>query len=130
MLVVSQQAALFRPIRRVSTWLLGIAGTSPTRLGTCDNRRPPSQKRIAARTIPSTCYVSGNARAVASLPPEPRIGVERTYYHASSAREIAQRLEEAASTVRGRLRLARRRLAQRLSQQGLGPIELTCTANG
>jgi RNA polymerase sigma factor (sigma-70 family) len=55
------------------------------------------------------------AQAVASLPPEQRTVVELTYAHAYSSREIAQRLAEAESTVRSRLRLARQHLAHRLA---------------
>ena len=43
--------------------------------------------------------------------------MELTYYHACSASEIAQRLEEAEATVRSRLRLARQRLAHCLVRQ-------------
>ena len=55
------------------------------------------------------------ARALES-PPSSAV-VELTYYHACSASEIAQRLEEAEATVRSRLRLARQRLAHCLVRQ-------------
>lgn len=130
MLVVWQQAAVFRPTCRVSTWLLGIAWYKALK----------AQKALLPSTppAPATHELESNqdnpehlcgqgersrmvAYAVASLPPEQRTVVELTYYHACSSHEIAQRLAETEATVRSRLRLARQRLAHALTRQGLGP---------
>jgi RNA polymerase sigma-70 factor (ECF subfamily) len=128
MLVVWQQAARFRPTCRVSTWLCGIA-----RYKAYKARKPPppspppppaAHERGNHQADPEHVVLQGErarlvAHAVASLPPAQRMVVELTYYHAWSSREIAQRLAEAESTVRGRLRLARQRLAHCLAQQDL-----------
>jgi RNA polymerase sigma-70 factor (ECF subfamily) len=131
MLVVWQRAALFRPTGCVSTWLFGIAWYKARKA-----RKSPLQLALPApvaheigshRDNPEHLYWQWErsrlvAHALESLPPEQRTVVELTYYHACSAREIAQRLEEAESTVRSRLRLARQRLAHCLARQGLGPL--------
>jgi RNA polymerase sigma-70 factor (ECF subfamily) len=130
MLVVWQQAARFRPTCRVSTWLFGIAWYKAHKARKRPHPAPPPEAAAhetgSDQDDPERLLWQGEcahlvADAVASLPPEQRAVVELTYYHACSAPEIAQRLEEAESTVRSRLRLARQRLAQRLAQQGLGP---------
>ena len=131
MLVLWQQAALFRPTCRVSTWLFGIAWYKAHKA----QKSPPQSAPPAPaaheigshRDNPEHLYWQWErsrlvAHALESLPPEQRTVVELTYYHACSAREIAQRLEEAESTVRSRLRLARQRLAHCLARQGLGPL--------
>lgn len=130
MLVVWQQAALFRPTCRVSTWLCGIARYKAYKAWKPPQPSLPSPP--AADEMDShqanpehLCLQEERAHLVAhslaSLSPAQRTVVELTYYHAHSSREIAQRLAEAESTVRGRLRLARLRLAQCLAQQGLVP---------
>jgi RNA polymerase sigma factor (sigma-70 family) len=130
MLVVWQQAARFRPTCRVSTWLFGIAWYKAHKARKLPHPRTPPESAThemgSDQDNPECLLWQGErshlvADAIANLPPEQRAVVELTYYHACSAHEIAQRLEEAESTVRSRLRLARQRLAQRLAQQGLGP---------
>lgn len=130
MLVVWQQADRFRPTCRVSTWLFGIAWYKVHKARKLPQPSPPPESAThetgSDQDNPERLVWQGEcshlvAHAVASLPPEQRAVVELTYYHACSAPEIAQRLEEAESTVRSRLRLARQRLAQHLGQQGLGP---------
>lgn len=126
MLVVWQQAALFRPTCRVSTWLFGIAWYKAHKARRLPQPSPPTAAMGSDQDNPEYLFWQGErsrlvAHAVASLPPEQRTVVELTYYHACSSREIAQRLEEAESTVRSRLRLAR----QRLAQQGLGANSAT-----
>lgn len=130
MLVVWQQAARFQPTCRVSTWLYGIA-----RYKAYKAQQPPQPSSPLPPTAhemgshqdnPERVFLQGErarlvAHAMASLPPVQRTVVELTYAHACSSREIAQRLAEAESTVRSRLRLARQRLAHSLAQQGLGP---------
>jgi RNA polymerase sigma-70 factor (ECF subfamily) len=132
MLVVWQQAARFRPTCRVSTWLFGIAWYKAHKARKRPHPTPPPEATThetgSDQDNPERLLWQGEcshlvAHAVASLPPEQRAVVELTYYHACSAPEIAQRLEEAESTVRSRLRLARQRLAQHLAQQGLGPLD-------
>ena len=127
MLVVWQQAALFRPTCRVSTWLFGIArykaykARKPQQV----TPSPPAAQNMGShQDNPEHVFLQWEhshlvAHAVASLSPAQRTVVELTYYHACSSREIAQRLAEVESTVRGRLRLARQRLAHCLTQQGL-----------
>ena len=130
MLVVRQQAARFRPTCRVSTWLFGIAWYKAHKARKRPHPVPPpasathdmgsdqdNPERLLWQEERSRLVTD----AVASLPPAQRAVIELTYDHACSAPEIAQRLEAAESTVRSRLRLARQRLAQRLTQQGLGP---------
>jgi RNA polymerase sigma-70 factor (ECF subfamily) len=129
MLVVWQQAALFRPTCHVSTWLFGIAWYKAQKARKRPQPSPPLADMDSDQGNPEYLFWQGErsrqvAHAVASLPPEQRTVVELTYYHACSTREIAQRLEETESTVRSRLRLARQRLAQRLAQQGLGSTAL------
>ena len=130
MLVVWQQAAQFRPICRVSTWLFGITWYKARKARKLPHPVTPTESAAhetgSDQDNPERLFWQEErsrlvAHAVASLPPEQRTVVELTYYHACSSHEIAQRLEEAESTVRSRLRLARQRLAQRLAQQGLGP---------
>jgi RNA polymerase sigma-70 factor (ECF subfamily) len=121
MLVIWQQAALFRPTCRVSTWLFGIAWYKAQKARKLPKPSTPIAEMGSDQDNPEHLFWQGErarqvAHAVASLPPEQRTVVELTYYHACSAREIAQRLEETESTVRSRLRLARQRLAQRLAQ--------------
>jgi RNA polymerase sigma-70 factor (ECF subfamily) len=129
MLVVWQQAARFQPMCRVSTWLCGIARHKAYKAQHPQQQFPlpplSTHGRDSHQTNPEHLILQGErsrlvAHAVASLPPAQRTVVEFTYYHACSSREIAQRLAEAESTVRGRLRLARQRLAHCLAQQGLG----------
>ena len=130
MLVVWQRAALFQPTCRVSTWLFGIAWYKAHKARKLPKSPLPAStahEMGSQQDNPEYLCREGErlrllAHAVASLPPEQRTVVELTYYHAFSAREIAQRLEEAESTVRSRLRLARQRLAHRLAGQGLGPM--------
>ena len=131
MLVVWQQAARFQPTGRVFPWLCGIA-----RYKAYKAQHPlPSPPPLAAPELgsyqanPERVVLQGErarlvAHAVASLPPLQRTVVELTYAQACSSREIAQRLAEAESTVRSRLRLARQHLAHRLARQGLGPTAL------
>jgi RNA polymerase sigma-70 factor (ECF subfamily) len=130
MLVVWQQAALFRPTCRVSTWLFGIAWYKARKARKLPHPVPSPESAThetgSDQDNPERLLWQGErshlvAHAVASLPPAQRAVIELTYYHACSAPEIARRLEEAESTVRSRLRLARQRLAQRLALQGLGP---------
>jgi RNA polymerase sigma-70 factor (ECF subfamily) len=130
MFVVWQRAAVSQPPGCFSAWLCGIARNKA--------KKARIQRHQDAPEAPSTRECGSNqdtpeqlfwqreqhrlvARALESLPPEQRAVVELTYYHACSAREIAQRLEEAEATVRSRLRLARQRLAHCLARQGLGP---------
>jgi RNA polymerase sigma-70 factor (ECF subfamily) len=128
--VVWQRAAVFQPPGCVSTWLFSIA---------CNKaKKSRIQRHQFASEAPSTRECGSNqdtperlfwqweqhrlvAQALERLPPAQRAVVELTYYHACSAHEIAQRLDEAESTVRSRLRLARQRLARCLARQGLGP---------
>jgi RNA polymerase sigma-70 factor (ECF subfamily) len=125
MFVVWQQAALFRPTCRVSTWLFGIArykaykARQPQQTPTTP---PGTQDTGSHQDNPEHVLLQWEhsrmvAHAVASLSPAQRTVVELTYYHACSSREIALRLAEVESTVRGRLRLARQRLAHYLAQQ-------------
>lgn len=120
MLVVWQQAARFQPPGSVSAWLYGIARYKAYKA------QPPPPPLGAAPVLgshqdnPERVVLHGErarlvAQAVASLPPGQRTVVELTYAHAYSSREIAQRLAEAESTVRSRLRLARQHLAHRLA---------------
>jgi RNA polymerase sigma-70 factor (ECF subfamily) len=130
MFVVWQRAAVFQPPGCVDAWLFGIAWKKA--------RKARRQRPQDAPAAPSTreCGSSQDTpeqlccqweqhrlviRALERLPPEQRAVVELTYYHICSAREIAQRLEEAEATVRSRLRLARQRLAHCLARQGLVP---------
>jgi len=133
MLVAWQRAALFRPTCRVSTWLFGIAWYKALKAQKPPPQWPPTtpaaQEIGSNQDNPEHLYWQWErsrlvAHALESLPPEQRTVVELTYYHACSAREIAERLEEAESTVRSRLRLARQRLAHCLTRQGLGPLAL------
>jgi RNA polymerase sigma-70 factor (ECF subfamily) len=130
MLVVWQQAARFQPTCRVSTWLCGIARykaykvqkpSQPSRPLPPATPEPGSHQANPERVVLQGERARLVAHAVASLPPVQRTVVELTYAHACSSREIAQRLAEAESTVRSRLRLARQHLAHRLARQGLGP---------
>jgi len=129
MLVVWQQAARFQPTCRVSTWLCGIARYKAYKAQQPPPSPPPppaAQEMSSHQDNPELVLLQGErarlvAHAVASLPLVQRTVVELTYDHACSSREIAQRLAEAESTVRSRLRLARQRLAHSLAQQGLGP---------
>jgi RNA polymerase sigma-70 factor (ECF subfamily) len=130
MLVVWQQAALFRPTCRVSTWLFGIAWYKVHKAQKPQQQSPPTTPRTqelgSHQDNPEYLYWQWErlrlvVHALESLPPEQRTVVELTYYHACSSREIAQRLEVTESTVRSRLRLARQRLAHCLAQQGVPP---------
>jgi RNA polymerase sigma-70 factor (ECF subfamily) len=130
MLVVWQQAARFQPTCRVSTWLCGIARYKAYKVQKPSQPSPPpppaSPEIGSHQENPERVALQGErtrlvAHAVASLPPVQRTVVELMYDQACSSREIAQRLAEAESTVRSRLRLARLRLAHSLTQQGLRP---------
>ena len=130
MFVVWQRAAVFKPTVCLSAWLIGIARNKAKKARIQrpqDAPEAPSTREWgSAQDTPEQLFWQCEqhrlvTRALESLPPEQRAVVELTYYHICSAREIAQRLEEAEATVRSRLRLARQRLAHCLARQGLGP---------
>jgi RNA polymerase sigma factor (sigma-70 family) len=130
MFVVWQRAAVVPPTGCFAAWLCGMARHKAQKARLRWPQKAP--EALATREWGSTpdtpeqlCGQGEQhrlvARALERLPPEQRTVVELTYYHRCSAREIAQRLEEAEPTVRSRLRLARQRLAHCLARQGLGP---------
>lgn len=128
MFVVWRRAAEFQPTASLSSWLFGIARYKARKA------RLRWHQEILQKTSAATTGADQNsperllrqqercrmiARALVNLPPEQRTVVELTYFHACSAREIAERLGEPEPTVRSRLRLARQRLAQTLARQRL-----------
>jgi RNA polymerase sigma-70 factor (ECF subfamily) len=127
MLVVWQRAAEFQPACSPSAWLFGIARYKARKARRRWHQEvlpePSAETMGADQNSPERLLRQQEryhivAHALVHLPPEQRTVVELTYFHACSAREIAERLGEPEPTVRSRLRLARQRLARRLARQG------------
>jgi len=122
MLVVWQRAVSFQSTSSVSTWLFGIARHKAYKAGY------RSQRRLTLDDVPVAEHHDDPehtlqqrerdgelARVLRLLPDEQQMVVQWTYENGWSAPEIAQRLGVSADTVRSRLKLARRRLANLLT---------------
>lgn len=119
MVVVWMKASQFRTTSKVSTWIFGIARIEVRRVcgRSITGPNKPTPNNDSDATVPATEtifdwqeHVETLAQAVAALPLMLRTPIVLSYYHDYSYAQIATYINCSKSTVKSRLRLARRRL--------------------
>jgi RNA polymerase sigma-70 factor, ECF subfamily len=123
--IASRQLAGLRNTERFAPWLCTIARRVAGQMARSRRERKTLGDTEAAPTLSLGPHRSDLVRqAVLDLPERGREVVVLHYFTGLSHKEIAASLGLSAEAVHGRLVRARRMLAERLSGNGMGEIEL------
>ena len=123
--IASRQLAGLRQPQRFAPWICTIARRVAGQMARSRRERNTLDDTEAAPTINRGPHPSDLVRqAVLDLPDRAREVVVLHYFTGLSHKDIAASLGVSAEAVHGRLVRARRILAERLSGNGMGEIEL------
>jgi RNA polymerase sigma-70 factor, ECF subfamily len=123
--VACRQLASLRKPERFAPWICTIARRVASQMARSRRERTTLDEGEAAPAVNCGPHTSDLVRqAVGALPERAREVVVLHYFTGLSHKEIAASLGVSAEAVHGRLVRARRILAERLSGNGMGEIEL------
>ena len=122
--VACRELAGLRRAERFSAWICAIARRVAIRMAKARRERVSSEETAVAVPEFETHVSDAIQQAVSELPARAREVVVLHYFTGLSHQEVARSLGLSLSAVHGRLVRARRILAERLSGNGMGDIEL------